>query len=76
MKKFLSIKDIFASNKIITCHVLLHFNGWGLLSYSVRKLFTGLEVAALMVWILKVSNAITSIADPLTTNTHQLISVL
>jgi len=41
--------------------------------YSVRKLFTGLAIAALMAWKLMVIRAIRQATIPTKTNTHQLI---
>ncbi len=43
--------------------------------YSVLKLFTGLDNAALIAWKLTVINAITIAAIPAITNTHKLILI-
>ena len=39
--------------------------------HSVRKLFTGLAIAALIAWKLIVMNAINAAINPAMTNTHQ-----
>lgn len=43
--------------------------------YSVLKFFTGLAIAALMVWKLIVASAIRIAASPLAANNHQLRSM-
>ena len=47
-----------------------------ILLYSVRKLLTGFEIAALIAWKLTVNNATTKVLRPAMMNTVQLIFIL